>query len=200
MTAGSHSQIGEHRINRSLENARRTLKRGDAESRINFLRGLVRKEYFDAGPVLVSHCLREKDESVLAVLAEAVGRLAGEGGIRALKRLANHASVEIRLGVVKGVCGQLGRPALEILFSLVSDPQEQVRNRALMVLESFPGTEILLAIHSLPREREQAVGLGLLPYLEGRRESAAIQAILRHFSRSAELDLRARVLALLASD
>lgn len=198
LTAGSNSRIGEHRINRSLQHARSTLKEGDARSRQNFLKGLVRKEFFEVGPALVAHCLREKDHVVLATLAVALGYLASEGSVRMLERLARHETKLVRLGVVQGLAYQSGRQAVVALLERLADTEEEVRDRALEVLASVAGTEIMLAYEGLASRVQIEVGLGLEPLLLERKASPSIQALLRSMARSREPELRDKGLSLLS--
>jgi hypothetical protein len=199
LTAGSNSRIGEHRINESLQRARETLRSGDAASRIAFLREAIRQEIFEVGPALVANCLREKDEAVLAVLAQAVGVLGSEGSVRMLMRLAEHSSPEVRLGVAEGLAWQCGQQAVQGTLHLVGDRDPGVSRRAQKAIETIPGTEVLLAWEKIPESRHAAIGLGLDAYLSARRASPPVQSVLRALARSSQSDLRERALSLLGA-
>lgn len=84
----------------------------------------------ECGDLLLGLLRREREPSVLASAAVALGHLQESRAVPGLVRLASHPDEDVRLGVVHGLAGQHASEAVAALIQLTSDVDTDVRSWA----------------------------------------------------------------------
>jgi hypothetical protein len=188
LTATSSSSLDEHRSEKLREEARKALKDPDPQVRLDYLERAVREEHFGAAPALATAALMERDEAVKAGLAKAVGKLAADGAVRLLEKVARAKTRPIQLAGVQGLAFQVGRPRDSFLIRLAGATDAEVRRAAREVLASTSVTALEQAAASAGAEASSYRKV-LVRVLSDRLSSSRVRELLGAWSSGGDPDL-----------
>ncbi|MFQ4142812.1 HEAT repeat domain-containing protein [Chlorogloeopsis sp. ULAP02] len=100
--------------------------------------GIPKRSFpYESVNILLQLLEKEEDTEVLGAIGVALGHLKDSRGIQPLVKLKNHASANVRFGVVFGLLSQTDELAINTLIDLSADEDADVRNWATFGLGSM---------------------------------------------------------------